>query len=288
MDRRTFLAAAATAVAAGCSAVPGGSTTATPSEAVETRSGRAVVRAARHDFPRPFGVDALDAREAVAATSSAERVAANRRWVADHVAAYERAGERYRAFLRPVLGSGRGLRTWYDGPDDSEPAPWIRAVTDALGEPAWVDRQAWLGTFDPGSDAFEYVFGGRRTYDLDGHSFTFAGTDFQGVDPDTYLYSFGPEAGDRAEVAATVLAVSGRVWERIYDFLRAFREGSVTHAKAGSFNGAVVLVGGPTMVDAETCEDCGDAAALRVAMNHLNRLALLLAEFGFPPRPLDV
>lgn len=293
MNRRTFLAttaSTATAATAGCPTAPGtgGSTaTATPTAGVETASGREAVRAAHHEFSRPFGVDAVDAREDVAAMSRDERVAANRRWVRDHVAAYDQGSDRYQAFLEPVLGPGRGLRNWYSGADPPEMAPWMRAVTDALGESAWVDRQAWLGTFDPGSDAFRYVFGGRRTYDVATHTITFAGNEFRGIDPDNYLYSFGPDDATRAEMASTLLRTSQRVWEQVYEFFRTFLEGNVTHAKAGSFNGAVALVGGPTVIDAGTCEGCGDEAALRAAMNHQNRFALMMEEFGFPPRPLD-
>lgn len=300
MDRRTYLATVATtaaATAAGCPSAPETGGSPTPSESAgsttpsatptgpATRTGRETIRLARHNFPRPFGLEALDTRSEVAAMSRDERVEANRQWVRDHVAAYEDADEASRAFLEPVLGPGSGLRTWYDGADPPAPAPWIRAVTGTLDEDAWIDRQAWLRTFEPGSDAFEYTFGGRRSYDLPSHTVTVAGTEFRGIDPDNYYFTF--DDASRAAMARRVLRANDRIWEQMYEMFADYREGKVTHAKAGAFNGAVAIVGGPTMVDATVCTGCGDTAALRVAMNHVNRLALLLEEFAFPPEPLD-
>jgi len=260
-------------------------------------TGQEILKAARRR-PAPLGISALKMRSEGAESRSLRKAVRDfNQWARDQVESFERAPTRsgYRQMLRGLVEGDRGLRALM--PPSQQGAmdrpvwlsPWTEQRARHLGKEGFGQLTAFLRGFVPGSEAVQFVFGGRRAYDPEKGTVFFQGAEVEAVGRSGSEVPSAVNGLEKVGDPRALVRYARGVREAIFSFYESFQAGGVGQEEVGQFNRALVLAGGRSLVNWDTpllrqvrteAFSASRTRALQSELESLNRMAGTLSELG--------
>jgi hypothetical protein len=248
-----------------------------------TMTGQSVIDSARGlGTPIGFGARALYAE--YQKNSFETNVLMSNAWIQGQVDFYEKADSCYMMYLDEMMNGGGvegglGMRQWLSDPENVQ--FWDNFIQKNIGDDGYARLIALNGAFGPGSDSFEWTYGGIRRYSADSQMLMLDGA---AVAMDKEIGAFEEGLSSEAKFAFLVL-FGHNVRMAMYDFYDAFAAGQVTAAEVADFNEAYIVAGGCAITSTDSTQ-----LPLRESryLAGLNYVGVKLTELGYTVEaPMD-
>lgn len=231
---------------------------------------------------KPIGVEAVDIFERIKSDSFENNVEFSNSWINQQTAFYDAASEEYRNSVEEMIQGGGdegglGLGHWLTDPNNA--AVWDEAVKSNIGEEGYARVVALNAAFSPQNDnneLFYLTYGGERRFEEATNTLRLQGTNVVTLDLIDLRLVTSNDAS-LTQIWDEQVKFGDAVRVQMFEFYKAFNEGTITPDQVATFNAAYLAAGGCALA----ATDVSTELKAERYSNALNLMAKTLGELGF-------